>query len=476
MKRSVSSRSATIPERGIALLITMFALLIISALALGLLISTSTESILAGNYRVSAQSYYAAYAGLEEARGRLWPNHPNKFGAFIPNPLPVGTVRYVLNPAIGETVAPTNPANAYFDTEYQTEWGVAVNSAGVTSQTVPSVSAAAGLQGPLFKWVRITPKTEAAGGIDLDNSGGPLNNATPLYYDGTQQFIQTAPVNASAPMRQVLRITSLAVMPSGAKSLLEEDVSQVTLGLSFPSALTFDGPGAVFSAPSSNPYHIIGTDNSPGGAACPALQPAKPAVGVVTAADVTIVSAAIPSNRKANYTGTGSTPSVSNVTSTLPTNEQSVTSLQAMLQSIQGVATDVVTGPASSVPNAGTAAAPTIEYVNGDLSLSGNVTGYGILVVTGNYSASGNVGWNGVVLVVGQGVMNVNGGGNNSYNGAVLVAKTLDAAGNPLATLGLPTVSWSGGGGNGIYFNSCTINSATTSLAFHLLSFSEVPQ
>jgi hypothetical protein len=476
MKKSLACRTTKISERGIALLIAMFAMLIISALALGLLISTSTESVVAGNYRGSTQSYYAAYAGLEEARGRLWPNHPNKLGVFVPNPLPVGTVLYILNPSTGETVAPTTPANAYFDTEYQTEWGVAVNSGGVTSLTIASVSPAAGLPGPLYKWVRITPKTEADGGIDLDNSGGALNNATPLYYDGTQQFIQTAPVNASAPMRQVLRITSLAVMPSGSKSLLQEDVAQVSLGLSFPSALTFDGPGAVYSAPNSAPYHIVGTDNSPGGAACPALQPAKPAVGVVTPGDVATVTGDIPGNRTANYTGTGATPSVSNVGAGLPANLQSVTSLTTLLQSVQAVATDVVTGPASSVPNVGTAAAPTIEYVNGDLSLNGSVTGYGILVVTGTFSAGGNVGWNGVILVVGQGVMNVSGGGNNSYNGAVVVAKTRDAAGNLLATLGVPTVNWNGGGGNGIYFNSCSINNATASMAFHVLSFSEVPQ
>ena len=35
----------------------------------------------------------------------------------------------------------------------------------------------------------------------------------------------------------------------------------------------------------------------------------------------------------------------------------------------------VVTGPASNLSNAGTAASPQIIYVNGDLTLSGNVTG-----------------------------------------------------------------------------------------------------
>ena len=92
----------------------------------------------------------------------------------------------------------------------------------------------------------------------------------------------------------------------------------------------------------------------------------------------------------------------------------------------------VITGPATNIASPGTAAAPQIIYVNGDLTLSGNVTGYGILVVTGTFTASGNVGWNGIVLVVGQGDFVGNGGGNNSYNGAIVVAKTLRLDGQPL--------------------------------------------
>ena len=51
----------------------------------------------------------------------------------------------------------------------------------------------------------------------------------------------------------------------------------------------------------------------------------------------------------------------------------------------------------------GSASNPQITVVNGDLTLSGNNTGYGILVVTGTLTFSGNNGWRGIVLVVGQG-------------------------------------------------------------------------
>jgi len=86
----------------------------------------------------------------------------------------------------------------------------------------------------------------------------------------------------------------------------------------------------------------------------------------------------------------------------------------------------------------------------------------------------GNVGWNGLVLVIGKGNFVGNGGGNNSYNGAVVVAKTLDSSGNPLATLGAPTFNFSGGGGNGINYSSGCIAQATTLSTFHIMAFREM--
>src|SRR2546428_13269019 len=131
----------------------------------------------------------------------------------------------------------------------------------------------------------------------------------------------------------------------------------------------------------------------------------------------------------------------------MPANLQTVASLEALIAIIKNNATQVVQEPASGLPDYGSPSSPTIAYVDGDLSISGNATGYGLLVVTGTYTASGNVGWRGIVLVVGQGIMNVYGGGNNEYDGAILLAKTRDAQGNLLPSLGGPTLGWNGGGG-----------------------------
>src|SRR5437867_12777968 len=92
-------------EEGIALLISIFVLLLISVVGIALIVSSGTESALAGNYRSSTGVYYAALAGLEETRGRLLAKNPNSFlktapASFLPPPgtqWDMGYVRYVLN-------------------------------------------------------------------------------------------------------------------------------------------------------------------------------------------------------------------------------------------------------------------------------------------------------------------------------------------------------------------------------------------
>jgi Tfp pilus assembly protein PilX len=468
-------------EQGAAIFISIFALLLVSVVAMGMMDMAGTETALNSNYKSSVQAFYDAKAGVEEGRGRLWTGNPNGLGGFVTAPgttMGVGQVRYILNPAVGETVNPTDMSagNIYADLQYATEWGVNPPS---SAPTIGSISTQAGVAGPLYKWVRITPRTEASAGIDV-NGDGVLDNANPLYYDGTQQMLSNQiPVNDTA--YQVFEVTALAVTPDGSRRVVQYTVSPNVLNLSFPSALTFDGPAPVYSAANSNPFNMNGNDRSGSnplpGCTVP-VQPAKSALGVVNPGDVATASSGIPNNLLDHYLGMGGAPSIGNVSALLPASEQTVTNLQNLVQSISIVANNVLTGPVNGLSSAqtGSAANPQITVVNGDLSLAGNGTGYGILVVTGNFTFSGDWGWRGVVLVIGQGNMQENGGGNNEFDGAVLVAKTLDGAGNPLATLGTPVLNWNGGGGNGVYYDSCWINNATAGVTYKVLSFRELSQ
>ena len=128
------------------MLIAIFALLLISVVGIALVVSSGTNSSLAGNYRTATSAYYAGMAGLEEARGRLlWKNpdyinitnsYPNLMSTSGIPAWGLTQVLYITNPAPGETVNPisANPAN-YPDTEYAVEfpWGLG----GAAVQQVP---------------------------------------------------------------------------------------------------------------------------------------------------------------------------------------------------------------------------------------------------------------------------------------------------------------------------------------------------
>jgi Tfp pilus assembly protein PilX len=97
MKKSPAKHGKN-SEAGMALLISIFMLLLISAVAISMIVAAGRETSLNGNYRSSAGGYYASVSGLEEARGRLLPSNVNYFNntvaGFIPaGTLPVGQVR-----------------------------------------------------------------------------------------------------------------------------------------------------------------------------------------------------------------------------------------------------------------------------------------------------------------------------------------------------------------------------------------------
>src|SRR5580692_9324515 len=111
-------------EKGIALLIAIFVLLLISVVAIALLVSSGTETALGANYRASSTVYYAALAGLEEARGRLLPTNPTYFGAAVISPtaqFPLGQTLYVINRLPGDNIVPWDSSNMYYDKERSEE-------------------------------------------------------------------------------------------------------------------------------------------------------------------------------------------------------------------------------------------------------------------------------------------------------------------------------------------------------------------
>ncbi len=505
-------------EAGVALLIAIFILLLVSGVALALVANSGSESSLAGNFRSSTSAYDAGTAGLEEARGRLLSGSPgdlNVIPGFIPvgAPLAVGQVRYILNslnPA--DVVAPTTPGSAYFDNEYPQEFGVPVTAA--VTQTIPSVwanSAVAQMPGPLYKWVRITAATEQSLNIDV-NQDGVKDAVTPLYYDpahidvsGNPRpsliVVPTAPAGVPATANQVLEVTALAALPNGSRKIEQYVVTPVTFNLNFPSALSLPGANVAFNPANSNVWFANGTDGSGAVTGSPSYTPVPgcnpnpntilPSVGVTdpagSTANVSAVTSQIPTRLDNHYVGAGGSPSVGNVS--LSSAMDTPAELDQIVQTITDSADLVLNPPtgtsasSSSLPSSmilsgspATCTSGTV-VVNGDFTL-GPQTGCGILVVTGNFNYTGNSGWNGIILVIGSGTTTFQGqgGGTGQFDGAVFVATTKSTTGSQLATLGNVNFDINGGGGNGIYYDSCWIRNAQKPPTYKVLSFHEIAQ
>lgn len=219
----MSTRKKQDQEAGVALILAIFALLLLSAIALAMVFSSNTETSISVNYRDKHSAIYGALAGLQEARDRIHP-FTGDLGAgtnlsagglkIVPTALPstaAPNVLYLINPAPGETVAPWNPSNKYFDTElchesyFVTNLGVTSVAAGTpcpaTSASVPSGSAwyavydnsqsargtgdaatletayqlkdASGNKIPLtYKWVRITLKSDNMTPVSVGTGNG----------------------------------------------------------------------------------------------------------------------------------------------------------------------------------------------------------------------------------------------------------------------------------------------------------------
>ena len=490
-------------QRGVALLIAIFSLLLISVVAIALIVSSGTETSLASNYRTSTSAYYASLAGLEEGRGRLLPTSPN----YIPlpaNPMPLTQVIYITDPAGAEIVAPDDTANptTYPDTQYKQEFGVDVTTRIVTKYA--SVSPVAGLPGPAYKWVRINAVTEKSlgnggGGVDVNNDGD-VDQFTPLFYDPANRtpggamspgLVETPTPPATA--LQALEITSFAVLPNGSEKMLQYVVQPLVefpnlAGQGFTAALTLAGNNVQYTGPGTNSFFINGQDQ------CNPAGPMVTAIGytVTSGSDSSsgnIAAGAVP---VANYLGAPLTtgpppgPSTGSIAflNTMNGNWLTPTGLDAVVQDITNNADSVITGPATpgSFPSGMSATHPMTIVVNGDLDLNGwHNTGYGLLLVTGTLHYDPDATWEGVVLVIGQGNFVSTKGGTGGIDGAVYIAKTRDGSGNLLANLGASSFSQTGPGGvnsnvgRGINYDSCLVRTAVGPITYKVIAFKEIP-
>lgn len=520
-------------EAGVALALVIVSLLLITAIGAAMILLTNTETNVDANYRDEQVALYAAKAGLQEARDRMLVGNANPI--TLPTALPGanGGAVYIIASGVSPSTG-NSTSNPEYDVEFANELnGSSTLPSGSSWYTTTTTNTNySGSTNPLpYQWVRVNLKVDGSGytsGTPYYVDGNSANKALQVYYDWNNLHECVAGAGTCATsnnLQPVYEVTSFAVTNSGTHRMLQDEVAAETFNLNFPSALTLPGPVGSFGPASSNNYCIDGYDGGanaysqcakkytapPAISGCTANSPAVPAVGVTTGQDagntntnVGLVTTAINGARPDHYMGsTGLTDSVTNVS--VPTDMSSPAQLDQTLQLIAQnssvcLAPSQSAASAAGCTNATIATAsggnyswsqitgampggtwsnqadnPQIVYVDGNLDISAQ-TGSGILVVTGNLTYDGNTGWNGIIMVVGDGTTtyNSNGGGNGQFNGAIFVATTRDANGNQLNNFGPVDFNINGGGGNGLYYNSCWINYVQQPVTYKMLSSKEI--
>jgi hypothetical protein len=456
-------------EAGIALLLTLFVIFILSGLAVSLILLTDSEVRLQRSMEAQANTYYAGLAGLEEARARLNPSAPDTI-PITQLPTVVTQVLYLVNSSTADPVQPTNPASPYYDHEYVREFPDGLGAATVLSSVASDQPGAGTAAAIPYKWVRITLKTEYSSSQDVDWDG-VLNRTTPIYWNGSQQDLSTRLPQGVA----VYKLTALAVDPSRIRKLVQTEVAGAGGGRTAGAAAATGGSATlsgilVGGTLKGKRKKKIGTPNliiegldDCGGSSLP---------GIIAGGTVTI-----PLGRAA--TVTGSSPATIQNASPFPQSAPAlINSLRASAVPILNadpthvslapdgasyVGTNVVLGTQAVGT---TPAQPLVVYADKPLFLSGTTgTGQGILLVNGNLSVTGGFDYSGMVVADGSVTLT------STTTGTVAIYGTLVSSGNLTADSTASTVLNS----IDINYDSCALSDSYRVLPKIVLAYRELP-
>ena len=272
----IMSRMMKRDERGMALMLALFALLLLSGIGLCMVLSSNTETRIDANYGGSLRSYYAAHSGLEEMRDRisyLSTTRPDGLADKLPTTIAgnPGGVLYVVNPDAGEIVDPTDPTSPYFDVQLCHDYNSGVTVRDSRCTAVPtgtwmltSQNAAPAAAVPLgYKWVRINLKTNRiAAPYYVDQKGDPATLDTLVCWDGKTEQLSpggATPACDANGMQPVYMLTSLA-LSQGTRNLLRAEV--VGASIRPPGAITMDVGSSTSATPITATFNVSGAPNA----------------------------------------------------------------------------------------------------------------------------------------------------------------------------------------------------------------------
>jgi hypothetical protein len=281
-------------EQGFSLIVALLALMLLSAVAVGMMFMASTESAISSNFKSEETAYFAARAGVEEVRDRMLPSPPSPSGTFVnavgqstafslngslPTSMPGGAgpwALYILNgknPKTGANMAMADVTNLSDSTnvladdelchDFPSYTGMTSATANIRcsgSSGLPTGSAwytSANSIAPLgvdYKWVRVTLKANNSyGGSNINlfvDSSKPGANQVCWFGSagGAHEVVANAAQScATLNATPVYLVTALAVTPGGgtrgAKRIVQQEIAQTYITSGLPGGLYAVGTG-----------------------------------------------------------------------------------------------------------------------------------------------------------------------------------------------------------------------------------------
>jgi Tfp pilus assembly protein PilX len=458
-------RAVNSGQHGAALIVVLLAMVILMVLGVGMLQTSIAGLRTSANDRTSKTALAVAESGIEFAREQL------------------------------RTMLRTGPITLSTELAHVANEGTLVNATQISA-----FNGSTGLTNYTTNNPLIPPRAFGAGSFQVF-----LTNDRCETPAGGICVNQPSSVQSTVDTNNRIMLTSLGTGPGGSLAVVQEQL-KVTDAFSndhLPANIILPGPDIDFEPFTSESPDICGCD-SPTCSHDPGVK-GYPTIAVSSQAALTTALSFYDSAKKEKYKdkyddcgpfGTGATNSFENFLPSDPTSipnpyEHNTTNnppvpgdprlvevayLQKLVATIKSVADYTSTG--NNTVQLGTSTAPAISVIDnpgGEVTYSGKVEGYGILLVTGQLTFKGDVSYSGLILCIGDGRFQYTGNGNGTINGSILVANVNSPySGNP-KYVGVPYYHDTGGGNHKQYYSSnCLSTYANAILPLQRLTFQQL--
>lgn len=464
-------------ERGIALLVAMFALLILSLIGLALMTTTSTEVLITDNFKRSRAAYYAAEGGTEEARFLLSAAAGgNRIDTEFSDVTAATKVVYIRR---NTSIDPRDSSSRFYDPEYNTiksrnESGSLTTTASTLTTAVFRTSTITG--NIPFAWVKVTRKTETLAGQNVDNvsnQSDPVHFAPLLLNGVVSQYVKDAANSLTRDQSKsnpVYLVTAMALDQTGAQRKILTEITippPISTSAAINSYQNVDFSGNL-SISGIDECDITGNTKVYGVSSYGTIDSLTPAQTVIGKDPPPPAMPGAPSlcpGCPFNYDVPQLINWLKNSGPFQPVNSTGTNVTCSGSSPVSCSGSNVVLGTPPNVPPPGVATnTPELKYYYspGDLSItSNNSVGYGILLVDGDVTFHGGVYFEGIIIA--KGTFNFTGGGGNEINirGAVIAGESINDTTSDL------------GGSIEVQYNSCSIANTFKSMPMTVLTFKD---